>query len=146
MLMGDESDGRIYNEFIVMHPGTNGHSTVIYDISDRGYTTFIAEIGLAGRSSSKWAYGGQGDGVFVSIYVDDELVLQSIQKTLSDTERIQIEVTNKNVAFMHCLPATRGKEVSAEVIDNREISLVWDEAENRLHIQKAILEWCLKKI
>ena len=57
-----------------------------------------------------------------------------------------MKVTNKNVAFMHCLPATRGNEVSAEVIDNREISLVWDEAENRLHIQKAILEWCLKKI
>ena len=56
-----------------------------------------------------------------------------------------MKVTNKNVAFMHCLPATRGNEVSAEVIDNRETSLVWDEAENRLHIQKAILEWCLKK-
>ncbi len=57
-----------------------------------------------------------------------------------------MKVTNKNAAFMHCLPATRGNEVSAEVIDNRETSLVWDEAENRLHIQKAILEWCLKKI
>ena len=56
-----------------------------------------------------------------------------------------MKVTNKNVAFMHCFPATRGNEVSAEVIDNSEISLVWDEAENRLHIQKAILEWCLKR-
>ena len=47
---------------------------------------------------------------------------------------------------MHCLPASRGNEVTTEVIDNTNISLVWDEAENRLHIQKAILEWCLKKI
>ena len=47
---------------------------------------------------------------------------------------------------MHCLPATRGNEVSSDVIDDNKLSLVWDEAENRLHIQKAILEWCLGKI
>ena len=56
------------------------------------------------------------------------------------------EVANKDAVFMHCLPAERQKEVSGDVIDNLNISLVWDEAENRLHIQKAILEWCLHKI
>jgi len=44
--------------------------------------------------------------------------------------------------FMHCLPAHRGDEVTAEVIDGPQ-SAVWDEVENRLHVQKAILAWCL---
>lgn len=47
-----------------------------------------------------------------------------------------------NCFFLHCLPAHRGNEVSAEVIDGKQ-SLVWVEAHNRLFVQKAILLWCL---
>jgi ornithine carbamoyltransferase len=48
---------------------------------------------------------------------------------------------HENAVFLHCLPAHRDEEVTAEVIDGPQ-SLVWDEAENRLHVQKAILLYC----
>ncbi|MFN4330076.1 MAG: ornithine carbamoyltransferase [Limnobacter sp.] len=51
-------------------------------------------------------------------------------------------VADPEAMFMHCLPAHRGEEVSAEVIDGPQ-SVVWDEAENRLHTQKALMEFLL---
>ena len=47
--------------------------------------------------------------------------------------------------FLHCLPAHRGEEVTAEIIDGPQ-SLIWPEAENRLHAQKSILRWCFGQI
>ena len=53
-----------------------------------------------------------------------------------------MRVARPDAMFMHCLPAHRGEEVAAEVIDGSQ-SVVWDEAENRLHTQKALIEFLL---
>ncbi len=69
------------------------------------------------------------------------------EERLRDFEHWQVDAEMMNAAsgdalFMHCLPAHRGEEVAAEVIDGPQ-SVVWDEAENRLHVQKALMEYLL---
>lgn len=69
------------------------------------------------------------------------------EERLRDFQDWQVDADMMSVAapdalFMHCLPAHRGEEVTAEVIDGRQ-SVVWDEAENRLHVQKALMEYLL---
>jgi len=79
-----------------------------------------------------WASMGQEDekrqreADFAGFQVDDDLMARA----------------SRDALFMHCLPAHRGEEVSASVLDGPH-SLVWDEAENRLHSQKALLEMLL---
>ena len=51
-----------------------------------------------------------------------------------------MDLASSDAVFLHCLPAYRGFEVSADVIDGPR-SLVWQEAENRLHAQKALMAW-----
>jgi ornithine carbamoyltransferase len=69
------------------------------------------------------------------------------EERMRDFEDWQVDADMMRVAkpdavFMHCLPAHRGEEVAAEVIDGPQ-SVVWDEAENRLHTQKALMEYLL---
>ena len=54
-----------------------------------------------------------------------------------------MKLAKPDAIFMHCLPANRGQEVTNEIIDGKQ-SAVWLEALNRMHVQKSIIEWCLK--
>jgi ornithine carbamoyltransferase len=80
---------------------------------------------------------------FVSMGDTDAERRLQILEPFAVTEEL-MELANGGAKFLHCLPAHRGEEVDAEVIDG-PASLVFDEAENRLHAQKAILRWCLNK-
>ncbi len=67
-------------------------------------------------------------------------------KTFADytVDQSLMDAAATDAVFLHCLPAYRGYEVSAEVIDGPK-SLIWDEAENRLHAQKALMVWLARK-
>lgn len=80
--------------------------------------------------------------VWASMGQEDE---QRLRKQALSHYRVNAELmarAHPDALFMHCLPAHRGEEVTGEVIDGKQ-SVVWDEAENRLHAQKALLEFLM---
>ncbi|HEB58060.1 MAG TPA: ornithine carbamoyltransferase [Gammaproteobacteria bacterium] len=97
-----------------------------------GHDPFAAAEGVDLISTDVWASMGQ-----------EEEQVQRIQdfKDFCVTPKL-MALAHKDALFMHCLPAHRGEEVDAAVIDGPQ-SVVWDEAENRLHAQKALLEFLL---
>ena len=82
--------------------------------------------------SDKWV--SMGDKVNVKKKKKDLKLYQVNKKLMS--------FAKKDAIFMHVLPAARGEEVTADIIDGKH-SVVWQQAENRLHGQKAIIDWCL---
>ena len=80
--------------------------------------------------------------VWASMGQEEEQNLRSSAFAPYQVNAALMQVAAKDALFMHCLPAHRGEEVSADVIDGTH-SVVWAEAENRLHAQKALLEFLL---
>ena len=98
------------------------HAEIISDIRE-------ASIGSDLISTDVWASMGQ----------EEE---QAVRMAAFKEYRVDTEVmacANNDAVFMHCLPAHRDEEVTAEVLEGSQ-SVVWDEAENRLHVQKALME------
>jgi len=119
-------------------PGYQPDEQVLREAKDRGAAVRVVdrpEEALDGAqvvTTDVWASMGQESeaaerkAVFSGFLVDDTAMSRA------ETDAI----------FLHCLPAHRGEEVTASVIDGPH-SRVWDEAENRLHTQKALLEWLI---
>jgi len=85
-------------------------------------------------TTDTWVSMGDTDGE----YKNNILKSYKVTKELFD-------LANDDAIFLHCLPAHRGEEVEESVIDGSS-SVIYDEAENRLHVQKSIMLWCLKEI
>jgi len=82
--------------------------------------------------------------VWASMGQEEEQARRELAFKDYQVDQILMSIAAKDALFMHCLPAHRGEEVSAEVLEGDQ-SVVWDEAENRLHAQKALLEFLLVK-
>jgi len=83
--------------------------------------------------------------VWSSMGQEDEQKLRAEKFKLFKVDRHIMSLADKDALFMHCLPAHRGEEVSADVIDGAQ-SVVWEEAENRLHSQKALITFLMAQI
>ncbi len=80
---------------------------------------------------------------WVSMGQEDEAAVRELPFVPFRLDGAALALAAPDAIVLHCLPAYRGKEITAEVIDGRQ-SVVWDEAENRLHAQKALLTWLLE--
>jgi len=81
--------------------------------------------------------------VWTSMGQESETKQREIAFTGFQVDQNMMNQAKKDAVFMHCLPAYREKEVSSEVIDGSQ-SVVWSEAENRLHVQKSLLLYLIE--
>jgi ornithine carbamoyltransferase len=110
-----------------------------------------AEIGSLTRGSVRWyadpteACAGAdvlATDVWTSMGQDAERAERTATMAPYSLDKAKLDLATTEAVVLHCLPAHRGEEISAEVLDGPQ-SRVWDQAENRLHAQKALLTWLL---
>lgn len=104
---------------------------------------------LAGRKNSRWTEDAAEAAAGAEVLVTDTWVSMGQEgKSIEMFAPYQVNEAlmaraNPNAIFMHCMPIHRGEEVTDAVLATPQ-SMIYDEAENRLHAQKAILAWCLE--
>jgi len=81
---------------------------------------------------------------WVSMGKEDEKAARVASLSIYKVDSAMMALAKPDAIFLHCLPADRGYEVEADVIDGPQ-SVIWDEAENRLHAQKALMVWLLEQ-
>lgn len=135
-----------------------GGATAGLNVSVAGPAGYLPDPGIVSRAELI----AKGTGGSVSVYGEPRLAIADADVVITDTwismgqekekeQRLKdfagytideelFGLAKPDAIFMHCLPAYRGYEVSAEVIDGPR-SVIWDEAENRLHAQKALMVW-----
>ena len=112
-----------------------------------------AEIASLTRGSVRWyadpteACAGAdvlATDVWTSMGQDAERAQRAVTMAPYALDKAKLDLATSEVIVLHCLPAHRGEEISAEVLDGPH-SRVWDQAENRLHAQKALLTWLIEQ-
>ncbi|WP_444930109.1 ornithine carbamoyltransferase [Microbulbifer sp. SSSA002] len=119
---------------IACPPGYEPDADILAAAADRVtvvHDPVAAVTGANWVATDVWASMGQE--------TEQQIRLKAFENFLVDHELMSH--ANSNAVFMHCLPAHRGEEVSAELLEDSNLSVVWDEAENRLHAQKALMEF-----
>jgi ornithine carbamoyltransferase len=122
-------------------------------VPDPGIAHKADEIAAATGGSAWWTESAEEAVAGADVIATDTWVSMGQEGEAADREApfVPYAVTEQLLAkaspgaiVLHCLPAYRGKEIEASVIDGPQ-SVVWDEAENRLHAQKALLSWLLAR-
>lgn len=149
--VGDASNN-MANSYLI------GCATAGMHVSVAGPAGYLPQAGIVARAEAIASQTGGSvsvHGEAISAMTDADVVVTdtwiSMGQESEKEQRLQdfsgftidqdlFERAKPNAIFMHCLPAYRGYEVSAEVIDGPR-SVIWDEAENRLHAQKALMVW-----
>jgi ornithine carbamoyltransferase len=120
---------------------------------DAGVLATAAEIGRQTGGSVQWledpkqaaaAADVLATDVWTSMGQDAERAERTATLTPYALDKAKLDLAADDCIVLHCLPAHRGEEISAEVLDGPH-SRVWDQAENRLHAQKALLTWLLAR-